>query len=223
MSPARWIAAAMIAGTAVTCRTATPGAPLSTSPAPSSEESAAAIAKARADSARYPYTAADIHFMSGMIAHHGQAIAMARHAPANGASAAVRTLAERIINAQQDEIAIMQRWLRDRSQPVPQASATAATPSHHDHAAAMPGMLTAAQLKQLEDAKSAHFDRLFLTFMIQHHNGAIVMVNELLGSIGAAQDQTVFKLASEVNVDQSTEVARMSKMLADLIFVRPPS
>jgi len=213
----------MIGATVVACRTAPPGASLANSPAPSTEESAAAIAKARADSARYPYTAADIHFMSAMIAHHGQAIAMARLAPVNGASAAVRTLAERIINAQQDEIAIMQRWLSDRRQPVPQATATAASASHHDHAAPMPGMLTAAQMKQLEEAKSAQFDRLFLTFMIQHHNGAIVMVNELLGTIGAAQDQTVFKLASEVNVDQSTEVARMSKMLADLIFVRPPS
>src|SRR5436190_18590211 len=83
----------------------------------------AAMAKARADSARYPYTAADVHFMSGMIGHHAQAIVMARWAPTHGASASVRTLCERIINAQQDEIATMRTWLRDRRQPVPEAVA----------------------------------------------------------------------------------------------------
>jgi uncharacterized protein (DUF305 family) len=180
-----------------------------------------AIARARADSLRHPYTAADIRFMSQMIGHHAQAIAMARHAPTNGAGASIRTLAERIINAQQDEIAIMQRWLRDRRQPVPEAMAMPM--SHGDHGMTMPGMLTPAQMMQLAEARGPQFDRLFLTFMIQHHRGAIAMVNELFGAIGAAQDQTVFKLASDVNVDQSTEVARMSKMLADLIFQPPPS
>src|SRR5438093_11592306 len=82
----------------------------------------AAIAKARADSARRPYTAADVHFMSGMIGHHAQAIVMARWAPTHGASASVLTLAGRIINAQTDEIALTQQWLRDRQQAVPEPS-----------------------------------------------------------------------------------------------------
>src|SRR5687768_18481636 len=83
-----------------------------------------AIAEARADSARKPYTAADIHFMSTMIAHHAQAIDIARWAPTHGASRPLQILSERVINAQQDEIALMQQWLRERRLPVPEASAT---------------------------------------------------------------------------------------------------
>jgi uncharacterized protein (DUF305 family) len=187
-----------------------------TSPPTSSSSDAAAMARARADSARYPYIAADIRFMSGMIGHHAQAIEMSKLAPANGAGASVRTLAERIINAQQDEIRIMQQWLRDRGQPVPQIHMMD-MPMHHDDHAMMPGMLTPEQLKQLSAARGKEFDRLFLTYMIQHHRGAISMVRELFGTPGAAQDLTVFKVANEVNVDQTTEVARMQKMLAALI------
>ena len=160
--------------------------------------------------------------MSHMIAHHAQAIVMANMAPTHAASASVRRLAERIINAQQDEIVLMQQWLRDRGQPVPDASEMAGHMDHTGHAA-MPGMLTPAQLRQLEDARGAEFDRLFLTFMIQHHRGAITMVRELLATPGAAQDQSVFKLASDVNVDQTTEVERMTSMLASILFQPPPA
>ena len=104
------------------CRGA-PQGPVQTAAQPASGDRAA-VAKAKADSARYPYTTADVHFMSGMIAHHAQAIAMARWAPSHGASPSVQTLAERIINAQQDEIGTMQQWLRDRLQPVPEPRAT---------------------------------------------------------------------------------------------------
>ena len=178
----------------------------------------AAIAKARADSARYPYTAADIHFMSGMIGHHAQALVMARWAPTHDASPAVRRLAERIVNGQEDEIATMQRWLRDRRQPVPEARPTGMRMIHDgvEHDMLMPGMLTAEQMKQLDEARGAKFDELFLTFMIQHHRGAVSMVKDLFGSYGAGQDETVFKFASDVNVDQSTEIERMQKMLASL-------
>lgn len=181
---------------------------------------AAAIAKAKADSARYPYTAADVHFMSGMIAHHAQAIAMSRWAPTHGASASVQTLAERIINAQQDEIVTMQRWLHDRLQPVPEPSSTGMKMSMGgmEHDMLMPGMLTAAQMKQLDDARGADFDRLFLTFMIQHHRGAVSMVKGLFSTYGAGQDETVFKFASDVNVDQTTEIARMERMLSATLF-----
>jgi uncharacterized protein (DUF305 family) len=81
----------------------------------------------------------------------------------------------------------------------------------------MPGMLTGEQLRQLDQARGEEFDRLFLTFMIQHHRGAVAMVKALFGSYGAAQDETVFKFASDVNVDQTTEIARMEQMLAALI------
>jgi uncharacterized protein (DUF305 family) len=176
---------------------------------------AAAVAKAKADSARYPYTAADVHFMSGMIAHHAQAIAMSRWAPTHGASSSVRTLAERIINAQQDEIAIMQQWLRDRRQPVPEPRPTGMTMTMGgmEHEMLMPGMLTEDQMKQLDAARGADFDRLFLRFMIQHHRGAVSMVKDLFSTYGAGQDELVFKLASDVNVDQTTEIARMERML----------
>jgi len=186
--------------------------------ATSNQSDAAFIAKARADSARYPYTAADIHFMTGMIGHHAQAIAMSKMAPTHGASPSIRTLAERIINAQQDEIVTMQNWLRDRGQPVPPAVAgpMKMQMGGMEHEMLMPGMLTEEQMKQLDQARGPEFDRLFLTFMIKHHTGATQMVKELFATNGAAQDELVFKFASDVNVDQTTEIARMERMLVAL-------
>ena len=200
------------------CSSASTGA-MRTSPQPAAggvQADSAAVARARADSARYPYTEADVHFMSAMIGHHSQAIVMARWAPTHGASPSVRTLAERIINAQQDEIATMQQWLADRRQPVPEAGAGAMAMHGSGHGMLMPGMLTEAQMRQLDQARGPEFDREFLTFMIQHHRGAVSMVKDLFGSYGAAQDQVVFKFANDVNVDQSTEIARMERMLAAL-------
>lgn len=218
----RTLAAALLAAVATTaCGGASRGAArTSPPPAASGQGNTDAIAKARADSARHPYTAADVHFMSAMIGHHAQAIVVAGMAPTHGASPSVRTLADRIINTQRDEIATMQQWLRDRRQPVPEARATGATMTMMHggsaHEMRMPGMLTDAQLKQLDQARGAEFDRLFLTLMIQHHRGAVAMVKALFGSYGAGQDETVFKFASDVNVDQTTEIARMERMLAAL-------
>jgi uncharacterized protein (DUF305 family) len=164
-----------------------------------------------------------------MIGHHAQAIVMSRLAPERAESPAVRTLAARIINAQRDEIASMQGWLRDRGRPVPSPDTTGAALAHagHDMAsmpgmahgdhAAMPGMLTAAQLGQLAAARGPVFDRLFLQFMIQHHRGATSMVEQLFATDGAGQDEGVFKLASDINVDQVTEIARMERMLLDVL------
>jgi uncharacterized protein (DUF305 family) len=185
---------------------------------PANRSEMAAIAKARADSARLPYTAADIHFMSGMIGHHAQAITMAGWCPSHGASRTLQTLCERIINAQQDEIATMQRWLEDRRQPVPRPDASG---MHMDmggmqHTMLMPGMLTPEQMTELDAARGTDFDRLFLTYMIQHHRGALTMVKDLFATPGAGQDELAFKLATDVNVDQTTEIARMERMLAIL-------
>jgi uncharacterized protein (DUF305 family) len=225
----------------------TAGATRAAAQTPATERaSASAIAAARADSARLPYTAADVRFMTAMIGHHSQAIAMARLAPTHGASAEVRTLAARIANAQRDEIATMQEWLRDREKPVPPADTTIATSAaahaghgapaaggahaghgagaagaHAGHDASMPGMLTPAQLQQLDAARGEEFDRLFLTLMIQHHRGAVTMVQELFATDGAAQNEGVFRLASDVNVDQITEIARMEQMLMARMFERP--
>lgn len=168
---------------------------------------AAAIEKARADSARYPYTEADVAFMTNMIGHHAQAVQVSAWAPTHGGNAAVQRLAARIINSQQDEIVTMKQWLVDRRKPLPEGHA------HHAH---MPGMLTEDQLKQLNAARGGEFDRLFLMLMIQHHKGAIQMVQQLFASHGAAQDLMVFKFANAVQVDQSTEVARMEQMLVSL-------
>lgn len=176
------------------------------------------IERARADSVRLPYTAKDVEFMSGMISHHAQALVMARMAPTHGADAAVQRLAERIINAQEDEIATMQTWLRDRQKPVPEENPAGMKMIHNgvEHVMLMPGMLTEAQLKELEQARGKEFDKLFLNLMMQHHRGAVSMVQDLFATYGAGQDETVFKFASDVNVDQTTEIDRMQKMLAAL-------
>lgn len=190
--------------------------------APTSEGERAAIARARADSARYPYTKADVHFMSAMISHHAQAIRMAGWAPTHDAGPSVRILAERIINAQEDEIGIMQQWLRERRLPAPEANDTGMK-GHHagmDHAMQMPGMLSAAEMRELDAARGAEFDRRFLFFMIKHHQGATHMVKELFSTHGAGQDEMVFRFASDVNVDQTTEIARMQRMLVALEFER---
>ena len=216
--PIRWTPVALVAALTLSAcgganRTETGVSP---EPAPVGQEDIAARAKAKADSARYPHTEADTRFMSSMIGHHGQAIVMSGWAPTHGADPAVRRLAERIINAQEDEIASMQRWLKSRGEPVPKASAAGMkmTTGGHEHTMLMPGMLTEAQMRQLDLARGPEFDRLFLTFMVQHHKGAVSMVQDLFGSRGAAQDETVFKFANDVSVDQSTEIARMEKMLA---------
>jgi len=174
---------------------------------------------ARRDGGRPPYTAADVAFMRDMIGHHAQAVQMAQMAPASAASRSVQILAERIGVAQQDEIAFMQRWLREREQPVPSSDMAHAHGAHVDHAALMPGMLTADELARLQRARGTAFDRLFLTLMIKHHAGALTMVDQLLASPGAAQDDEVYKFAADVNADQDTEIARMRLMLDAL----PPS
>jgi uncharacterized protein (DUF305 family) len=188
-----------------------------------------AIYQARADSMRALFTPADVRFMADMIHHHAQALEMAAMAPSHGASAQIQTLAARIFNGQQDEIRTMQAWLRERGQPVPEVSgheghAPAGQHAGHGHVhgahghaaehAGMPGMLTPEQMARLHQARGAEFDRLFLTLMIQHHRGAVQMVHELFATDGAGQDDTVFRFASDVQVDQATEIARMEQMLS---------
>ena len=191
------------------------------SPAPSTASATATAGTSAASGPARPAPhAADVHFMTGMIGHHAQALVMAGWAPSHGASASVRTLAERIINEQQDEIAGMQRWLRERGQTVPEAKPgpMRMTMNGMEHQMLMPGMLTEAQIKELDAARGPEFDRLFLRFMIQHHKGAVSMAQGLFDTPGAAQEQSVFKLASDVSADQTSEIVRMQKMLAALTF-----
>lgn len=167
---------------------------------------------AAADSGRPPYTKADVEFISGMIAHHAQAVLMAGWAPSHGANSSVQGLAERIVVAQRDEIKFMQRWLRERKEPVPDGDTSHMMMAGMDMKL-MPGMLTPEQLTELDKAQGTDYDRLFLRFMIQHHEGAVTMVNTLFGSNGAGQDEDVFKFASDVYADQTTEINRMTLML----------
>lgn len=256
---------------------------------------------ARRDSITLNFTDADVEFMSGMIGHHSQALIMSSLAEHNNASKSVQVLAARIINAQKDEIAIMQRWLSDRNQSVPQVKIeglnlvltsgnepqlifsrksvieglaksketehhsmhgmqkevtqeiehsmhskidamlnNSSNMSHmanngatieeehihshhngmvghvHDHSD-MPGMLTQTQLEELSRAKGIEFDKLFLRYMIQHHAGAITMVNDLVKVDGAAQEVGIGKLAGDINVDQKTEIERMRLMLMQIM------
>ena len=180
-------------------------------------------AQAAADGGKPPYTPADVKFMQGMIAHHGQALIMAALAPTNGARADVRVLAARIAVAQQDEIDLMQTWLRDRGEKAPDPHAGHDMAGHaaagHDMSAMagsgpmMPGMLSPQQMAELKAARGPEFDRLFLTYMIQHHEGAITMVKELFSTPGGGQELNVWKFAAEVEADQGSEIDRMRVML----------
>ena len=154
------------------------------------------------------YTAADVHFMQGMIAHHAQAIFMSRLAAAQGANPRVLKFATKIDQSQMAEIRLMQDWLRANAQMAPDTSSY-----HH---VMMAGMLTAEQIAQLEAARGAEFDTHFLTFMIQHHEGALKMVDDLLASTGAAQDIDVSVFANDVQQVQTAEIGTMRQMLQQM-------
>jgi len=185
-------------------------------PSPSSAQTpVSGVEQARRDSVRRPYTAADIEFMTGMIGHHAQAVKMASWAESHGASRALQIFCGRIATGQTAEIGLMQQWLKERNQPVPEADARGLKMDMPgmDHYVMMPGMLTDEQMKELDAARGVDFDRLFLTFMMQHHRGALTMVDKLFNTPGAAQDEIVFKFANDVQADQTTEIDRMQQML----------
>ncbi|MGQ0562578.1 MAG: DUF305 domain-containing protein [Gemmatimonadota bacterium] len=167
-----------------------------------------------ADTTRKGYTAADVQFMQGMIGHHAQAVVMAALVPERTARRDLHMLAERITVSQESEMEFMRSWLRRRGEAVPDTAA-------HAHAAAghgtlMPGMLTHEQLTQLTNAAGPEFERLFLQFMIQHHEGALQMVRQLFATQGSGQDPEIFMFASDVDADQSAEIRRMSALLTSL-------
>ena len=165
---------------------------------------------------QYPYSDADIEFMSGMIPHHAQAVVMAGWAPTRGASKEVQILCERMVVAQRDEIALMQQWLRERGLPVPDAASTRhrmKMPNGMEHDMLMPGMLSDEEMAALDKARGPEFDRLFLEGMIRHHQGAVDMVDKLFKTYGAAQDETVFRFATDVHADQNIEINVMKDLL----------
>ena len=141
--------------------------------------------------------------MRGMIPHHAQALEMTALTGPRDAGEAVRQMALRMEISQRDEIQLMERWLEKRGEEPPAG--------HHDML--MPGMLTADQMERLGAAEGQAFDRLFLEYMIQHHEGALTMVATLLATPGAAQESEVFQFANDVDVDQRMEIARMRALL----------
>jgi uncharacterized protein (DUF305 family) len=154
------------------------------------------------------YTEADVRFMQGMIAHHAQAIYMSRLAAGRGANPRVLKFANKIDQSQQAEIRLMQDWLVANKQSAPDTGSW--------RTMSMPGMLTATQLKTLDAATGVEFDRQFLNLMIQHHNGALRMVADLLATPHAAQDVDVSVFANDVFTVQTAEIGLMQQMLANL-------
>ncbi|NJC42549.1 uncharacterized protein (DUF305 family) [Brevundimonas alba] len=168
---------------------------------------------------RTGYVDADVRFMQHMIVHHTQAVEMVALLESRGASPLVRRLGERIGQSQAAEMALMQEWLGSRALP------TAAADPHAGHAGhmamgadapLMPGMLTPAQMTALAAASGPEFDRLFLQGMIQHHQGALDMVDALLDDPQAGEDPTISDFATSVNADQSAEILRMQSILSEL-------
>ena len=195
------------------CRTSAPAA----QPAPIVQPGAPGqpsltIDAARAvDLSRVRFTPADVDFMQGMISHHAQAIEMTDLLATRTERAVMRKLAERIDISQADEITMMQQWLVARGQIAPEQHA------HHHEAVMMPGMLTPEQMARLAAAHGTEFDRLFLQGMIAHHQGALTMVDELMKIPGAAQESEMFGFVSDVEADQSAEIARMGAMLQEFM------
>ncbi len=152
-------------------------------------------------------TVADVEFMQGMIAHHAQAVWMSRLAESHGASPQVLKLSKMIDQSQIPEIVIMQNWLRRNGQFVPDTSSW--------HTVTMDGMLSPEQLKALNDAQGIQFDRAYLEYMIQHHSGAIKMVNDLLATPGAAQDVDTGVFANDIVTVQTAEIGLMLRLRKD--------
>jgi uncharacterized protein (DUF305 family) len=185
---------------------------------------APAIAAAQAQPAAQtpPHTEADVRFIHGMIGHHAQALEMTALVPARSARDDVRMMAERIDMSQRSEIERMHQWLRARGLAVPAADAhhahqaDPAGGAHGQHGAGahagMPGMATPEEMARLAQATGEAFDALFLELMIRHHEGALVMVDELFGSRGGGQDSEIYSIASEVDSDQRMEIDRMRTM-----------
>ena len=192
----------------VSCRSATPASPQIIQPGAPGQASRVVDAAAAADVSKVPFTPADVRFMQGMIGHHAQALDMTALVATRSSSDAIRKLAQRIELSQADEIKMMQEWLTGRGQKVPDQHA-----HHAPGATLMPGMLTAEEMARLAQAKGPEFDRLFLEFMIKHHEGALTMVQDLFAQPGAGQESDVFAFASDVDADQRMEIDRMRAAL----------
>jgi uncharacterized protein (DUF305 family) len=202
----RWITTVLVLA-CCGCRAAASPPPLVQPGAPG--ESVRAITPQQAvDLPAVRHTDAETRFMQGMIAHHAQALEMTTLAAERSARDDLKLMAQRIALSQADEIKLMQDWLARRSEAVPEA--------HAHHSAAMPGMLTEAEMNRLAGAKGVEFDRLFVELMIKHHGGALMMVDELRARPDSGQDPELQDFASDVDADQRAEIARLAVLLKEL-------
>lgn len=206
------ITAIVLALAALSCRSAAvDSGPQLIQPGAPGEPSRVIGAAEAVDLSQVGHTPADVRFMQGMIGHHAQALEMTDLLATRTESGIMRKLALRIEVSQRDEIGMMQEWLRGRGQPVPDEHA------RHAHGATlMPGMLIPDEMARLAAARGVEFDRLFLEFMIKHHGGALIMVNDLFSAAGAGQESEIFAFASDVEADQQMEIDRMAAMLKEL-------
>lgn len=168
-----------------------------------------------------PRSMKDVEFMQGMIMHHGQAVVMTDLIEARTENKEIRLLGARIKQSQSDEMNFMKRWLKARNQPLmmpmegmDDMNMSDMDMSSHNHML-MPGMLTKKQMDELKDAKGAEFDKLFLNGMIQHHTGALTMVEEMFGTAGAGQDAELFNFATDVDSGQRAEIRIMQTLLGE--------
>jgi uncharacterized protein (DUF305 family) len=167
-----------------------------------------------------PRSPKDVEFMQGMIMHHGQAVEMTALIESNTKNKEIRLLGARISQSQSDEMKFMKHWLEIRGESTSMSGMSnmemsGMDMSHHNHHMQMPGMLTSKQMDALRKAKGEQFDQLFLKGMIQHHNGALVMVKDLFDTTGAGQDAELFNFATDVDSGQRAEIKIMQTMLGE--------
>jgi uncharacterized protein (DUF305 family) len=166
-----------------------------------------------------PRSPADVRFMQGMIMHHAQAVEMTALIESHTVNKNLRSLGARISSSQSDEIKFMKRWLEARGEPtspmMPEMHGMDMSMNMSAHSMLMPGMLTQKQMEALKKAKGEEFDRLFLTGMIQHHSGALIMVKDLFDTAGAGQDAELFNFATDVDSGQRAEIRIMQTMLGE--------
>ena len=210
----RRVAALFLVSFAAACKTAEPTPAASPSPPliqPGAPGQAAKVLAAgqATDLSKVGHTEADVKFMQGMIGHHLQAIDMVGYINTNSQNEDLKKLGLRIQVSQEDEIKMMQDWLKARGAEVPGAHA-------HHTGPMMPGMLSPEEMTRLAAARGVEFDRQFLNGMLKHHNGALIMVDNLFATPGAAQDSDIYAFASDVIADQRMEMDRMAVMLKEL-------
>lgn len=204
-----------VAIASVGCTRAASSEPAGAAPQPSSASAIGAGAGGtNAADTLQNYSPADVRFLQRMIPHHAQALLLTGMVDDRTESVDIRNIAERIEASQESEIELMRQWLIRRGEDAPDVD-----PRHAHHmnrgGAAMPGMLTEEQLARLEAASGTQFDKLFLEYMIEHHEGALVMVGELFATAGAGEETEIFRLASDVDADQRAEIRRLRMLLEE--------